>query len=51
MPGGIQLGNYNFDVKLADSVLKVPIEIMTEEQAKEFEKQWKEAEKKAKHEK
>lgn len=50
VPGGIQLGNYNFDVKFADSVVKVPIEIMTEEQAKEFEKKWKEAQKEAKHE-
>jgi hypothetical protein len=49
VPGGIQLGNYNFDVKFADSVLKVPIEIMTKEQAKEFEKKWKEAQKDVKH--
>ena len=49
VPGGIQLGNYNVDVKFADSILKVPVEIMTEEQAKEFEKKWKEAMKEAKH--
>jgi hypothetical protein len=51
VPGGIQLGNYNLDVHFADSILKVPVEIMTKEQAKEFEKKWKEAEKEAKHEK
>ena len=50
IPGGVQLGNYNLDVKFANSVVKVPVEIMTEEQAKEFEKKWKEAMKKAKHE-
>jgi hypothetical protein len=49
VPGGLQLGNYNVDVKFADSVLKVPMEIMTKKQAKEFEKKWKEAEKEAKH--
>jgi hypothetical protein len=51
VPGGLQLGNYNLDVKFADSIVKVPIEIMTKEQAKEFEKKWKEAEKEAKHKK
>jgi hypothetical protein len=49
VPEGIKLGNYNVDVKFANSVLKVPVEIMTKEQAKEFEKKWKEAEKAAKH--
>jgi hypothetical protein len=49
VPGGIKLGNYNLDVKFANSVVKVPIEIMTKEQAKEFEKKWKEAQKEAKH--
>ncbi|PWB76584.1 MAG: hypothetical protein C3F15_04980 [Holophagae bacterium] len=48
VPGGIQLGTYNLDVKLDGSVIRVPIDIMTEEQAKEFEKKWKEAEKEAK---
>lgn len=47
VPGGIQLGNYNLDVKFASSIVKVPMEIMTEERAKEFTKQWKEAEKAA----
>jgi hypothetical protein len=49
VPGGIKLGNYNFDVKFENSIVKVPIEIMTEEQAKEFTKKWKESLKKSKH--
>lgn len=49
VPGGIQLGSYNLNVAFADSVVKVPIEIMTKEQAKEFEKKWKEEQKEAKH--
>lgn len=49
VPGGLQLGNYNFDVKFANSIVKVPMQIMTKEQAKEFEKEWKKAKKKAKH--
>ena len=51
VPDGIQLGLYNLDVKLEDSVVRVPIEIMSKEKAKEFEKQWKEERKKAKHDK
>lgn len=49
VPGGIQLGNYNLDVVFKGSVVRVPMEIMTKEKAKEFEKEWKEARKKAKH--
>lgn len=48
VPGGLQLGNYNLDVHFAESIVKVPVEIMTKEQAKDFEKKWKEAEKKSK---
>lgn len=48
VPGGIQLGNYNVDVHFADSIVKVPVEIMTKEQAKDFDKKWKEAEKESK---
>ena len=48
VPGGIQLGNYNLDVAFADSVVRVPFDIMTKEQAKEFEKKWKKAQKAAK---
>jgi hypothetical protein len=47
VPGGIQYGNYNLDVKFENSIVKVPMEIMNKERAKEFEKQWKEARKKA----
>lgn len=49
IPDGIQYGLYNLDVKFADSIVKVPMEIMTEEQAKEFETKWKEALKEEKH--
>jgi hypothetical protein len=49
VPGGIQYGNYNLDVQFANSVVRVPMKIMTKEEAKEFEKQWKEERKKSKH--
>jgi len=49
VPQGVQLGTYNLDVKFDGSVIRVPIEIMTKEQAKEFEQKWKEAQKEAKH--
>jgi hypothetical protein len=49
LPDGIQYGNYNVDVKFANSILKVPMEIMDKERTKEFEKQWKKAKKEAKH--
>jgi hypothetical protein len=49
VPGGIQYGNYNLDVQFANSIVRVPMKIMTKEEAKEFEKKWKEAEKEAKH--
>jgi hypothetical protein len=49
VPGGIQLGDYNLDVQFANSVVRVPMQIMTKDEAKEFEKQWKEAEKADKH--
>lgn len=49
MPEGIQLGNYNFDVQFAGSIVRVPIKIMTKEEAKAFEKEWKQEEKKEKH--
>lgn len=51
LPEGIQLGQYNFDVQFADSIVRVPFKIMTKEEAKEFDKQWKEAEKERKEEK
>jgi hypothetical protein len=49
IPGGIQYGLYNLDVVFANSVLKVPIQIMTKEEAKEFTKKWREAQKESKH--
>jgi hypothetical protein len=51
LPEGIQLGQYNFDVQFADSVVRVPFKIMTKEEAKEFDKEWKEAEKEKKEDK
>ena len=50
VPGGIQLGNYNLDVVFANSIVKVPMKIMTKDEAKEFEQKWKEAQKDSKHE-
>jgi hypothetical protein len=50
IPDGIELGTYNLDVRFADSTIKVPFQIMTQDEAKEFEKKWKEARKKAKEE-
>ena len=49
VPGGIQYGNYSFDMRFENSIVKVPMKIMTKEEAKEFEKEWKKARKKAKH--
>lgn len=49
VPGGIQYGNYNLDVVFANSIIKVPMEIMTEERADEFTKEWKRAKKEARH--
>ena len=49
VPGGIQYGNYNLDVQFANGVVRVPMKIMTKDEAKAFEKQWKEAKKKNKH--
>jgi hypothetical protein len=49
VPGGIQYGNYNLDVQFANSVVRVPMKIMTKDEAKAFEKQWKAESKKSKH--
>ena len=51
LPGGIEIGNYNLDVKFDSSIVKVPMEIMNREREKEFTKQWKEAQKEARHKK
>lgn len=41
IPGGIQYGTYSFDVKFENSIVSVPVEIMTEERAKQFTQEWK----------
>jgi hypothetical protein len=51
VPGGIQYGNYNLDVKFDNSIVKVPVEIMSKQREEEFTKQWKAAEKEARHKK
>jgi len=43
VPGGIRIGNYNLDVRFANSIVKVPMEIMTKDREKEFTKEWKAA--------
>ncbi len=48
IPDGIQYGLYNLDVKFANSTVRVPIKIMTKEEAKAFEQQWKEERKEEK---
>ena len=48
VPDGIQYGNYNLDVDFGGSIVKVPMDIMTKEQAKAFEQQMKEDRKKDK---
>lgn len=48
VPDGVQVGTYNLVVQLDGSIIRVPIEIMTKERAKEFEKEWKESTKKKK---
>jgi hypothetical protein len=49
IPDGIVLGNYNFDVQFAGSIVRVPFKIMTKEEAKAFDKEWKTEEKEEKH--
>jgi hypothetical protein len=46
IPGGIQYGTYNLDVKVANSTVRVPFKIMTKEDVKKLEKQLKEMKKK-----
>jgi len=48
VPGGIKLGLYNLDVQFEGGVVRVPFKIMTKEEAKEFEQQWKEERKESK---
>jgi hypothetical protein len=49
VPGNIQYGNYNLDVVFANSIVQVPMEIMTKERTKEFQREWKEALKESRH--
>lgn len=51
LPDGIELGQYHLDVRFATKTIRVPFRIMTKEEAKEFEKKWKEARKEAKKKK
>lgn len=46
VPGGIKLGTYNLDVQFEGGVVRVPLQMMTKDQAKQFEKEWKAASKK-----
>jgi len=45
IPGGIQTGQHWLNVQFASSVVQVPFRILTEEEEKQFEKQWKELKK------
>ncbi len=40
VPGGIQYGLYNLDVKFAGSTVRVPVKIMTKDEATDLAKQW-----------
>jgi hypothetical protein len=48
VPDGVQLGLHNLVVRFAETTIRVPFQIMTEAEAKAFEKRWKEARKRAK---
>lgn len=50
VPGGIQYGGYNLDVRFENSIVRVPFKIMTKEEAKEFAQKWKEMRKEQKQE-
>jgi len=50
IPGGIQIGEYNLDVHFDKSIVKVPVKIMTKEEAQAFEKEWKQDLKKERQE-
>ena len=45
IPDGITTGQYYLNVKFKESVVQVPFRIMTEEESKEFKKQWKDIKK------
>jgi len=48
VPGGIKLGLYNLDVQFEGGVVRLPFKIMSKEEAKAFEKQWKQERKESK---
>ncbi len=50
IPGGIQYGEYNLDVHFENSIVKVPVKIMTKKEAQAFEKEWKQELKKERQE-
>ena len=45
IPGGVQLGTYNLNVKFEKSTVRVPFKVMTKDEVKELEKQLKEMKK------
>ncbi len=45
IPDGITTGQYYLNVKFKESGVQVPFRIMTEEESKEFKKQWKDIKK------
>jgi hypothetical protein len=45
IPGGIQTGQHWLEVQFAESVVQVPFRIMTEEEQKAFQKEWKQIKK------
>jgi hypothetical protein len=45
IPGGIQYGQHWLNIKFANSLVRVPFRILTEEEAKEFSKSWKDIKK------
>ena len=49
IPDGIKHGTYNLDVKFAESIIKVPIQIMTKDEIREAEKEWKQQLKESRH--
>lgn len=42
VPGGIQVGQHWLRIQFAESVVEVPFRVFTEEERKDFEKNWQE---------
>lgn len=51
IPGGVQLGTYNLNVKFKNSTIRVPFKIMTKDEVKQLEKELKELRKMEKEKK